>query len=140
MKIKIVSIFILILLAYFLVNILYFYQKNKERVIISIANYTLEDCKKVNFKINKIICENKTIKVSIFNSGNIELIGDFLGIIYTPNFEALIGTSPKESIKINQTSVLTFDLGKSALVKKIEIVFQPCSFSTKLIENLSIQC
>jgi hypothetical protein len=145
MKIKKIIILLVSILAIYLAfNIFYFYQKKEAKVEVPIhalrINYTLEDCKKVNFEIGEITCENGVIKASIFNSGNIELIGDFLGIIYTPNLQAMIGTSPKEPIKINQTSILAFDFGKGDLINRVEIVFQPCPFSTKVIENLNIKC
>lgn len=144
---KITVVIISVLIIYFVVNIFYFYQRLKGEINISPkkelaqrANYSLEDCKKVDFEIKDIICENRKVKILLFNSGDIDLQGDFLGIIYTPEVQAFIGGSTEKPLKVNQTSKLILDFGKSGVINRIEVVFQPCPFSTKIIENLALSC
>ena len=103
-------------------------------------NYTIEECNQVNFEVEKVSCEDRILKVWVKNVGKIELQGDFLAIVYTPNLQAFLGGAAKKVIKPNETAIVFFDFGKSDVIKRMEIVFQPCPFSTKVLENLNLQC
>ena len=102
--------------------------------------YSKEECKKVDFEIENIKCFNKTMIVKIKNTGNISIDDDFVGVFHSPNMLVLVGGAGSGNISINKSSSIYFNIGKSVEIKKIEIVFQPCPFATKVIENISIEC
>lgn len=105
-------------------------------------NYSPEECKKVKFDIKDVSCEEKILRLDIFNSGGIILSSPFLGIIRTATgMEILIANSTETPLEINQTLPLIFKLKKlEGKINRIELVFQPCPFSTQLIENLNLSC
>jgi len=130
----------LILIFAFIGILIFFAPKKPSLPQVQRRNYTVEECNQVNFEIEKVSCENKILKVWIKNVGNVELQGDFLAIVYTPNLQAFLGGAAEKIIKPNERAVVFFDFGKSDVIKRMEIVFQPCPFSTKVLENLNFQC
>jgi hypothetical protein len=132
---NLVAIAISILAIYFL----FFLYKPQAKVEEPIF-YSSEECKKVDFDIKEISCSRGVIKMFITNTGSIELNGTFLTIINTPDVQAFIGGSMEDILKINQTLPVYFDFGKTDVINRIEIVFQPCPFSNKVFENISISC
>jgi hypothetical protein len=129
-------IFICSLIIYFL----FFFPKpqpeNEEKTVV----YSSDDCKKVDFDVMNVSCDKGIIKIFIANKGGIELNGTFLAIIDTPNLQAFIGGSGERTLDVNKTQPVYFDFGKSDVITRIEIIFQPCPFSTKIIENPNIRC
>jgi|YelNatPaOPRAMG01_1025707.scaffolds.fasta_scaffold16054_3 hypothetical protein len=129
-----------ILICSIMIYFIFFSPKTQHEVIEEPILYSSDECKKVDFDVTNVSCEHRTIKMFITNKGEIDLNGTFLGIITTPNLQAFIGASTEKVLKINQTLPLFLDFGKEDLINRIEIVFQPCPFSTKVIENLNIKC
>ena len=130
------AIFICLMMIYFI----FFSLKLQHQVTEEQIFYSSDECKKVDFDVANISCEHKTIKMFITNKGEIDLNGTFLAIITTPNLQAFIGASTGRILRVNQTLPLFVNFEKEDLINRIEIVFQPCPFSTKLIENLNVSC
>ena len=66
--------------------------------------------------------------------------GDFLAIVYTPSLQAFLGGGTEKIIQPNEIAVVLFDFGKSDTIKRMEVVFQPCPFSTQVLEDLDVKC
>jgi len=132
---------ILLLLAIFLIFFAFFLYRYKPVEEGGAIHYSPEICKKVEFEITKIECEDKKMKISLFNAGSINLNDTFLVIISTEKMQAFVGSSLEKILKPNQISSLTIDMRRiEGAVNRMEIVFQPCPFSTKVLENLAIEC
>jgi|GEM_PF-2755509 len=131
-----------LMLIFVFIGVLIFLTPKKSSLyeIIIRRDYVSEECYQVDFEVEKLTCENKVIKAWIKNVGKIGMKGDFLAIVYTPHLQALLGGEAEKTIEPNETALVLFDFGKSDIIKRIEIVFQPCPFSTKVLENLNIKC
>jgi len=140
MKHKRFSVVSLILFIFLLILLIFFFYKPKSVGESGAIRYPSEICKEVEFNITEIECGKEEMKIYLSNIGSIDLNDSFLVIVSTEKMQAFIGSS-LGILESNQTSALTIDMKKiEGIINRIEIVFQPCPFSTKIMKNLNIRC
>lgn len=132
-----------ILLAAIVISFVIFsYNPNPvEEPVIGALHYSPEVCENVDFEITKIDCGDGKMVVHLLNTGSVELNDTFLVIISTEKMQAFVGSSLETVLKPAQVSSMQIHVGDvEGTVNRMEMVFQPCPFSTKVLENLSIEC
>jgi hypothetical protein len=133
----------LILLAAIVISFIVFsYNSNlAEPPVFGALHSSPEVCENVDFEITKIDCDDGKMKVHLINTGSVDLNDTFLVIISTEKMQAFVGSSLDSAIRpyqVSSMSVYVRDI--EGAVNRMEVVFQPCPFSTKILDNLSIKC